>query len=94
MDNEVIVETDQPALRPAHEVLSDRELEVLRLLASGLTPAETAERLRLSIKSLSTYRCRILEKMGLKNTAEIMEYATGAGIEKIIPGGTQEELGD
>lgn len=66
--------------RPPHEQLSDREFEVLRLLASGLTPTEIADKLCLSIKTVSTYRSRILEKMGFKTTAEIMKYAITAGI--------------
>lgn len=66
--------------RPPHELLSDREFEVLRLLASGLTPTEVATKLCLSIKTVSTYRSRILEKMHLKTTAELMKYAMKAGI--------------
>ena len=61
--------------RPAHEALSDREHQVLRAMASGRTPSEIAEQLGLSIKTVSTYRSRILRKTGLRNTAELIAYA-------------------
>ncbi|MCS6294197.1 MAG: response regulator transcription factor [Nitrospira sp.] len=58
-----------------HEMLSDRELEVLRLIGSGNTPTEVAEQLTLSIKTVSTYRARILEKLHLRTTAELIRFA-------------------
>lgn len=58
-----------------HEALSDRELEVLRLFAAGLSPTDTAARLGISIKTISTYRARILEKLGLRTTADLIRYA-------------------
>lgn len=58
-----------------HESLSDREMEVLCLIASGKTPTEIAEQLSLSVKTVSTYRSRILEKMNMETTAELMHYA-------------------
>jgi DNA-binding NarL/FixJ family response regulator len=58
-----------------HELLSDREFEVLRLIASGKTVGEAAEILSLSDKTISTYRARILEKMGMKTNAELTHYA-------------------
>jgi DNA-binding NarL/FixJ family response regulator len=58
-----------------HEILSDREFEVLRLIASGKTVGETAGILSLSDKTISTYRARILEKMGMKTNAELTHYA-------------------
>lgn len=61
--------------QPLHERLSDRELEVLRMIASGLTVSQTAERLYLSVSTVSTYRARILEKMNMTTTAELMHYA-------------------
>ncbi len=60
---------------PLVEVLSDREYEVLRMIASGKTVKEIAEELSLSIKTISTYRTRILEKMGMKNNAQLIHYA-------------------
>jgi len=60
--------------KPLHAALSDREFDVLRLIASGRTVGEIAERLSLSVKTVSTYRTRILEKMRLRNNAELMQY--------------------
>jgi DNA-binding NarL/FixJ family response regulator len=60
--------------RPLHALLSDREFDVLRLIASGQTVGDIAERLALSVKTVSTYRARILEKMRLKNNSELMQY--------------------
>lgn len=61
--------------RPPHENLSDREFEVLRLIASGKTVSEIADILSLSAGTISTYRARILEKMGMKTNAELTHYA-------------------
>ena len=61
--------------RPPHESLSDREFEVMQLIASGKTVGEIAEQLSLSDKTISTYRARILEKMGMKSNADIIHYA-------------------
>jgi len=60
---------------PPHETLSDREFQVMRLIASGKTVSEIAELLSLSDKTISTYRARILEKMGMKTSAELTHYA-------------------
>jgi DNA-binding NarL/FixJ family response regulator len=65
----------QTGEKPAHEALSDREFEVLRLLVEGLGPTEIGERLHLSVKTVSTHKTRILEKLGLKSTAELVRYA-------------------
>ena len=59
----------------AHEALSDREYQVMRLIASGLTVTQIAARLSLSVKTISTYRARVLDKMQIKTTAELMRYA-------------------
>jgi two-component system invasion response regulator UvrY len=61
--------------RAPQEKLSDREFQVLRLIASGKMATEIAKELSLSVKTISTYRTRILEKMGMKNNAELMHYA-------------------
>jgi len=61
--------------RSGHEALSDREFEVMRLLVEGLGPTEIAERLHLSVKTVSTHKTRILEKLGLKTTADLVRYA-------------------
>lgn len=60
---------------PIHENLSDREFQVMCMIASGKTITEIAKELYLSINTISTYRIRILEKMGMKNNAELTHYA-------------------
>jgi two-component system invasion response regulator UvrY len=57
-----------------HASLSDREFQVMLLIAAGKTVSEIADELALSVKTVSTYRTRILEKMNLKNNAELMRY--------------------
>lgn len=69
------VNVDANIDRAPHQALSDREFQVLRLLASGRTVSEIAEELSLSVKTISTYRSRILDKMKMKNNAELMRYA-------------------
>lgn len=64
-----------PAAAAPHDALSDRELEVLRLFAAGLSPTDAAARLNLSIKTVSTYRARLLEKLALRTTADLIRYA-------------------
>jgi len=66
--------------RPLHESLSAREFEVFRLIASAKAISEIAAELGLSVKTVSTYRTRILEKMGLSSNAELMQYAMRNGI--------------
>jgi len=61
--------------RPLHETLSDREFHVLCRIASGKTIKEISDELALSIKTVSTYRSRILDKMHMKNNAELTHYA-------------------
>jgi two-component system invasion response regulator UvrY len=61
--------------RPVHEVLSDREYQVLCLIASGKRVTDIAEELQVSVKTVSTYRVRILEKSGMKTNAELTRYA-------------------
>ncbi len=58
-----------------HELLSDREMQVLQCIASGKTVSDIAENLLLSVNTISTYRTRILEKLGLNNNAELTRYA-------------------
>lgn len=61
--------------RLPHERLSDRELEVLRMLASGKSVSQIAHTLHLGVTTISTYRARILEKMNMTTTAELIHYA-------------------
>lgn len=58
-----------------HETLSDREFEVLRLIANGKTITEIGRMLNLSDKTISTYRARLMQKLGLKSNAAVMHYA-------------------
>lgn len=60
--------------QPLHETLSDREYRVMCLIASGKTVTEIARELSLSVKTISTYRRRILDKMNMKNNAELTHY--------------------
>lgn len=63
---------------PVHELLSDREFQVLRMIASGKPVKQIADEIGLSVKTVSTYRARILEKTELKTTAELIRYALRA----------------
>jgi two-component system invasion response regulator UvrY len=63
-----------------HETLSDREYQVMTLLAAGESIADIATELSLSVKTVSTYRARILDKLNLKSTAEIIRYALEHGL--------------
>lgn len=63
------------AEKAPHEALSDREFEVLRLLVEGLGPTDIAGRLHLSVKTVSTHKTRILEKLNLRSTAELVRFA-------------------
>lgn len=63
-----------------HERLSDRELEVLKMLASGKTVSQVAQELSLSVKTVSTHRTRILKKMNMRTNAELTHYAVRSGI--------------
>ncbi len=72
------VKTD--STRTPHETLSDREYEVMSHIAAGKTVSEIAEELSLSVKTISTYRTRVLEKLGVKNSAKIVQYAVRNGL--------------
>jgi len=61
--------------RPPHESLSNREFQVMRQIASGKTVSQIARELSLSVRTVSTYRTRILEKTGMKSNAELTHYA-------------------
>jgi two-component system invasion response regulator UvrY len=63
-----------------HERLSDREYQVLCLIGSGKSPTQIADALALSVKTVSTYRTRILEKMRMENNAELIHYAIQKGL--------------
>ncbi len=71
----LIANLDESAARPLHELLSDREYEVMRMIAAGAPLTEIGERLHVSVKTVSTYRARIMEKMQLKTNADLTRYA-------------------
>ncbi|MGE3842473.1 MAG: response regulator [Vicinamibacterales bacterium] len=73
---QLAADLSQPtADRPGPERLSDRELEVLRLIGRGETPTQVAQRLGLSVKTVSTYRTRLLEKLEMQTTADLIRFA-------------------
>lgn len=69
---------DAPA---SHECLSDRELQVLRLLAQGKSINEIADELHICNKTVSTHKARMMEKMGFANNADMMRYAIANGLD-------------
>ncbi|HET7250493.1 MAG TPA: response regulator transcription factor [Gemmatimonadales bacterium] len=71
---------DGGAERAPHELLSDREFEVMRRLGNGLTITQIANELALSAKTVSTYRARILEKMAVESNADLVRYAARYGL--------------
>jgi len=73
-----LVAADKP--QSAHETLSSREFEVFRLIACARSVSEIGVELGLSVKTVSTYRARVLEKMGLSSNAELMQYAIRHGL--------------
>jgi two-component system, NarL family, invasion response regulator UvrY len=72
---EILINNLDVSDAPLHENLSDREFQVMCMIAKGKPPTQIANELALSINTVSTYRIRILDKLGLKNTAEITHYA-------------------
>ena len=71
----LISNLDENADKPLHESLSDREHEVMKMIAAGVPLTEIGERLHVSVKTISTYRARIMEKMQMKSNAELTRYA-------------------
>jgi DNA-binding NarL/FixJ family response regulator len=76
----LIENLNAPQEGPAHEKLSDREFQVLKMIASGKRLSDIAEALALSPKTVSVYRARILEKMAMSNNAELTHYAIKQGL--------------
>jgi len=66
---------DQDSNKPLHELLSDREFEVLKLLAAGKSVSEIAQQFSLNVSTISTYRARVMEKMNLRTNADLTLYA-------------------
>src|SRR5207244_522332 len=71
---------DTDSTKAPHEILSDREYQVLCMVASGKTVTMIAEELALSVKTISTYRVRLLQKLDMKNNAELTRYAIKEGL--------------
>ncbi len=71
---------DRKQVKPIQEILSDREYQVMVLIASGKTLTEIGEKLALSVKTISTYRKRILDKLNMKNNAELTYFALRNGL--------------
>ena len=76
----VISELGEPTDQPMHSGLSQREFQVLRKLAVGRSVSEIADELSISIKTVSTYRARVLEKMHLDTNADLITYALRNGL--------------
>jgi two-component system response regulator NreC len=73
-------EADDRSEQNGYELLSEREKEVLRLVALGDTNREIAERLFLSVRTVETYRARLMEKLNLKSRGELVRYALRKGL--------------
>ncbi len=71
----LVLDLERGIDRPPDQTLSDREFQVMRLIASGKTLSEIASLLSLSDKTISTYRARLMEKMGMRTNAELIHYA-------------------
>ena len=71
--------------QPLHAKLSDREMEVLQRIGSGQTVSQIADQLSLSVKTVSTYRARLLAKLQLANNAELIRYALQEGLVEELP---------
>jgi DNA-binding NarL/FixJ family response regulator len=71
---------DEPSDKSPHELLSDREHEVMRMIADGVPLTEIGDSLHVSVKTISSYRARIMEKMQVKSNAELTRYAMTHGL--------------
>lgn len=76
----LVLELDNKVVDEPHHILTDREYQVLRMIASGQTVSSIAGELSLSAKTISTHRSRILAKMHMKNSAELTHYAVSKGL--------------
>lgn len=72
---ELAANLNAPTSKSPHEILSDREYQVMRFIALGKSVKEIGFELSLSVKTISTYRTRVMEKMKLKTNADIIRYA-------------------
>ena len=76
----LVTDLEFPAHKAPHELLSDREYQVMRMIATGKSVKEISFELGLSVKTISTYRVHILEKLSMKNNAELTRYAIKEGL--------------
>ena len=76
----LITNLDESVDKPLHEFLSDREHEVMRMIAAGIPLTEIGDRLHVSVKTISSYRSRIMEKMQMKSNADLTRYAMTHGL--------------
>ena len=76
----MVVDFESDAAKPAHEKLSNREFQVMRMFGSGKTMKDIAAELNLSINSIRTYRVRIMEKIGVRGTEGLIYYALTHGL--------------
>jgi len=81
----LILSMAEEAQEPLHARLSNREYQVLRMLASGQTVSAIGEELALSVKTISTYRSRLLEKLHMRTTAELIHYAIQHRLVEVAP---------
>jgi DNA-binding NarL/FixJ family response regulator len=76
----LIANLDEPIDKPLHDSLSDREHEVMKMIAAGVPLTEIGDRLHVSVKTISSYRARIMVKMQMKSNAELTRYAMTHGL--------------
>jgi DNA-binding NarL/FixJ family response regulator len=76
----MVFDKDRAAAETPHAILSDRELQILQMLASGQTPGEIAKSLFLSIKTVSTHKTNLMHKLGIDNNSDLVRYAIKHGL--------------
>lgn len=76
----VSIQLASPSDQALHETLSEREFQVFRKLAEGMSPTRIADELNVSVKTITTYRTRVLQKMALKTNADLTYYAVTHGL--------------
>lgn len=77
---QMVFEAGDTGTRPPHELLSDREFHILRLLVRGVSVNDVAEELAISNKTVSTHKARLMQKMNFRNNAELVRYAVAHGL--------------
>jgi two-component system response regulator NreC len=78
--NRYLGRPQEPQPAPSAEELSEREMEVLRLLAAGYTSQQVGNQLALSAKTVETYKARVMEKLGLRSRVDLVRYALRHGL--------------